>query len=334
MDATIDDRRTQFRRRKCRRGWMRCPPDWTVADARSLERRRGRGYFYAMLVRVLAVLAGWVVLLRVAAAADAPAFQPAATPNLVKQANSPISNILQLRLVDSYIPSFKGADGQGNALTMSMTMPLPENRLLPRPQLSLLSLPTAVTTPDGTTGLGDLRFVDVVVLKAGPNGLWGVGPTFVFPTASEPTTGQAKWQLGPAAAVAFFPGRWLFGALAQNPISFAGDRTRSDTNGLYLQPFVTYQFGGGWFVRSQPQMFFNWKTGRQVLPLDAGAGRVFDLGHLHVNLFVEPFWNLSSDGPTPEYGVTFGAALLFPDFWSRVAPGLSADAANRPRPEE
>lgn len=286
-----------------------------------------------MLVRVLAVLVGAVVLLGVAAADDGPSLQRAA-PDLVKQANAPISSILQLRLLDTYLPSFRGADGQGNTLTMSVTMPLPENRLLPRPQLSLLTLPTAVTTPDGTTGLGDLRFVDVVVLKAGPNGLWGVGPTFVFPTATEPNTGQAKWQLGPAAVIAFFPGRWLFGALAQNPISFAGERRRNDTNGLFLQPFVSYQFGGGWFVRSQPQMFFNWKTGRQVIPLDLGAGRVFDLGHQHVNLFVEPFWNLSRDGPTPEYGVTFGVALLFPDFWGKVAPGLSDDSTSRSRPAE
>jgi len=287
-----------------------------------------------MLVRVLAVLVGAAVLLGVAAADDAPSVQLPPSTNLVKQANAPISSILQFRLLDTYLPSFTDVDGQGNTLTMSVTMPLPANRLLPRPQLSLLTLPTAVTTPDGTTGLGDLRFVDVVVLKAGSRGLWGVGPTFVFPTATEPNTGQAKWQLGPAAAIAFFPGRWLFGALAQNPISFAGERKRNDTNGLFLQPFVSYQFGGGWFVRSQPQMFFNWKTGRQIIPLDLGAGRVFDLGHQHVNLFVEPFWNLSHDGPTPEYGVTFGAALLFPDFWKKVAPGLSEDSTSRSRPAE
>jgi hypothetical protein len=216
-----------------------------------------------------------------------------------------------------------------------VTMPLPENRLLPRPQLSLLTLPTAVTTPDGTTGLGDLRFVDIVVLKAGPKGIWGVGPSFVFPTATEDTTGQAKWQLGPAAAIAFFPGRWLFGALAQNPISFAGERARKDANALFLQPFVTYQFRGGWFVRSQPQMAFNWKTGHQIIPLDLGAGRVFDLGRQHVNLFVEPFWNLTSDGPaTPTYGITFGAALLFPDFWREAAPEVGSASGNPSPPAE
>src|SRR5262249_9044049 len=154
--------------------------------------------------------------------------------NLVKQANAPISSILQVRIQDTYVPDFTGADGQGNTLTMAVTMPLPAHRLIPRPQLSLLTLPTAVTTPAGTTGVGDLRFLDIVVMDAGSRLLWGVGPTFIFPTASETMTGQGKWQLGPAAAVAYLPERWLIGALAQNPISFAGDSRRAATNALFL----------------------------------------------------------------------------------------------------
>src|SRR5215470_17541751 len=72
-----------------------------------------------------------------------------------------------------------------------------------------------------------------------------------------------------------------------------------------------------WFIRSQPQMVFNWKSGKQVLPLDFGAGRVFKIGRQDVSLFVEPFWNISHDGPAPRYGITFGASLLYPDFWGR-----------------
>jgi hypothetical protein len=130
-------------------------------------------------------------------------------------------------------------------------------------------------------------------------------------------TGQGKWQAGPAAAVAFVPERWLLAVLIQNPISFAGDRDRKDANAMILQPVVTYQLGNGWFVRSQPQMFFNWKTGKQILPLDLGMGRVFRIGRQNVSCFVEPFWNMSHDGPSPKYGITFGVFLLYPNFWNQ-----------------
>src|SRR5947199_3643311 len=123
---------------------------------------------------------------------------------------------------------------------MAVTMPLPAYRLLPLPQLSLLTIPTAITPPGGSTGFGDLRLLDIAVLDAGHKIIWGVGPTLVFPTASERTTGQGKWQAGPAAAIAFAPAGWLVGILAQNPISFAGDNERTGAATLVHAPYATY----------------------------------------------------------------------------------------------
>jgi hypothetical protein len=236
---------------------------------------------------------------------------------LVKQANAPISSIMQIRLQDTFVPQFNDLHGSGNTFTMALTMPLPKHRLLPLSQLSLLTLPAAVKLPGYVTGLGDLRFLDIAIFHAGPRLIWGVGPMFVFPTASKRETGQGKWQVGPAAAIAFTPERGLVGVMVQNPISFAGDEDRKDANAMIVQPFVTYQFGQGWFVRSQPQIFVNWKTGKQILPLDLGFGRVFKIGRQNVSCFIEPYWNITHDGPSPEYGVTFGVTLLYPEFWKK-----------------
>jgi len=186
-------------------------------------------------------------------------------PDLVKQANAPVSSVLQVRFQDAYVPQFWDSHGQGNTFSIAITMPLPEYRLLPFPQLSLLTLPVALTVPGDVTGFGDVRFADLAVFDAG------------------------------------------------HPISFAGDRNRADTNALFLQPFATYQLDRGWFVRSQPQMVFAWKTGNRQLPVDLGVGRAFKIGRQDVSRFVEPFWNVSHDGP--RYGVTFGASILSPDFW-------------------
>jgi len=265
-------------------------------------------------------LLGLATIVSRARADDAAASTPAAEPNLVKQANAPISSILQLRLQNTWVPEFDGVKGQGNTFVLGLTMPLPEYRLLPVPQLSALTIPAALTLPDGKsgfgpTGFGDLRLVDIAVLQARDDVIFGIGPSLVLPTASSDFAGQGKWQLGPAAALAFTPGGLLLGVLAQNPISFAGSTRRDSANALFLQPFVTYQLGQGWFVRSQPMMVFDWQSGRQIIPLDLGVGRVFRVGQQYVNCFIEPFWNASRDGPAPVYGITVGAALLYPDFW-------------------
>ncbi len=242
-------------------------------------------------------------------------------PDLVNQANAPLSSILQLRFRNNYIPRFVDKGGRGNIFSIDITMPLPAYRLLPIRHLTLLSAPVAVTTPDphGTTGFGDLRFLDLALLHESNKFLFGVGPSFVFPTASERQVGQGKWQVGPAAGFAFLTKRWMMGAIFQNPISFAGDRDRPYANAMLLQPFVTYQIGQGWFVRSQPQMVFDWRTEAKVLPLDLGVGRTFKIGRQDVNCYVQPYWNFSNRGHPPQYGINAGISLLFPEFWKRLA---------------
>src|SRR5262249_15976672 len=72
---------------------------------------------------------------------------------------------------------------------------------------------------------------------------------------------------------------------------------------------------GGWFLRSQPLMVFDWKSDRRLVPLDVGFGRVFKIGRQNISCFIEPSGNIPRDGAVPEYAIAFGAALLYPDFW-------------------
>jgi hypothetical protein len=265
---------------------------------------------------IFAALIGWTIGADAASGDAAAPSTPTAPPrDLVKAANAPLSDVFQLRVQDAYAPEFRGVSGAGNAVTIGVTMPLPKYRLLPFPQLSLLTVPAAITTPDGATGFGDVRFLDIAVLDAGHAILWGVGPTLVFPSATEVTMGQEKWQAGPAAAIAYVPKRWSLGVLAQNPISFAGDPDRADVNEMILQPFATYKLSKGWFVRTQPRMIFNWESRKQLIPLDLGVGRVFQIAGQYVSCFVEPSWNIAHDGPAPKYAITFGATFLYPGFW-------------------
>ena len=263
---------------------------------------------------VLSVLLG-CTLGAGAASPETDATSAPAQPDLVKAANAPISEVFQLRIQDSYVPEFDRLRGSGNTVTIGVNMPLPKYRLLPFPQLSVVTIPAAITVPNGSTGFGDVRFLDIAVLDAGHDLLFGVGPSLVFPSATGSTMGQGKWQAGPAAAIAYVPKRWLIGLLVQNPVSFAGDRDRADANALVLQPFITYQLGSGWFLRSQPIMVLDWKSGQQLIPIGLGMGRVFDVAGQHVSCFVEPFWNVAHDGPAPTYGITVGLALLYPGFW-------------------
>ena len=214
-------------------------------------------------------------------------------PDLVKQANAPISSVLQVRLQDSYAPHFTGVSGQGNTFTIGLTMPLPEYRLLPFPQLSLLTIPAAITVPGGMTGFGDLHFVDIVVLNAGHRVLWGVGPTFTFPTATDPLLGNGMYSAGPALVGLTMQGHWVVGALANNQWSYAGWGSKS-VNAFLIQPFINYNFGHGWYVTTSPIMTANWKAPHDnmwVVPVGGGFGKVQKFGKLPVNIQLSAYYN-------------------------------------------
>jgi len=212
-------------------------------------------------------------------------------------------------------PAWHGVAGQGNAFGISVTAPFPEFRLLPVAQLSLLRIPAVLTFPTQPTGFGDLSLVDLPVLRASHNFVAGVGPILVFPTATVPALGQGKWQAGPAASAAWSTREWLIGVLVENPISFAGDPNRRAVNQMYVQPFLSVGLGGGWFLRSEPQMIIDWETHQQLLPIDLGFGRVFNIGRQSVSAFIEPGWTIAYDGPAPRYSISFNFVLLYPDFW-------------------
>jgi hypothetical protein len=70
--------------------------------------------------------------------------------------------------------------------------------------------------------------------------LIGVGPTFVFPTATSKSVGRGAWQAGPALGAIYseIPGL-LIGFVAQNPVSFAyTSPKRPPQNTFQLQPVL------------------------------------------------------------------------------------------------
>ena len=71
-------------------------------------------------------------------------------------------------------------------------------------------------------GLGDIN-PQFYFSPAKPGGLiWGVGPTFTFPTATDPMLGTGKYSAGPAVVALTIQGHWVMGALANQQWSYAG----------------------------------------------------------------------------------------------------------------
>ena len=145
---------------------------------------------------------------------------------------------------------------------------------------------------------------------------WGVGPTFVFPTATDSVLGQGKWSIGPAAVIVVTTEHLVFGAVANNVWSVAGDGNRANVSQLTFQPFINYNLDKGWHLVSSPILTANWEASggdQWTVPFGGGFGRVFAIGKQRVNASLEAFWNVVKPNGGPDWTLRAQFQLLFPE---------------------
>ena len=247
---------------------------------------------------------------------------------LAEEFSDPLTIVPQLFMQDAYTPANYGTTSPSNRVIMRLIVPrLPRYSLFPfvqliRPTFSLVTVPSGGT---GTrTGFGDMQLFDLAVIPwpGKESGLtMGVGPVFVFPTATDRVGGQGAWQVGPAFG-AVYKGvpEWLLGGLVQDPISFAytsGGRRPVGT--LALQPVVLRHLWRGLYAKSADASWaIDWRNGSSTtIPLSFGLGYVFlRPGSPPLNLFVSGEWMAyRRDAPlTAQTTVRFGMTIGFPEW--------------------
>lgn len=247
---------------------------------------------------------------------------------LAAEFSDPLTTLPQLFLTDAYTPENFGTTSPSNRATLRVIVPrLPAYSLFPFVQLVRPSF-SLVTVPDGRggtrTAFGDMALFDLAVIPwpARETGLlMGVGPVFVFPTATDDLAGQGAWQVGPAFGLVYkgLPG-WILACLAQNPISFAyTSGGRRPVGALTFQPIVFRHLWRGLYAKSGDSTWtFDWRNdGALTVPLSFGLGWVIVRpGTPPLNLFVSGEWMAyRRDVPiAPQATVRFGLTVAFPQW--------------------
>ena len=164
-------------------------------------------------------------------------------------------------------------------------------------------------------GLGDIQ-ESLFFSPAKPGKvIWGVGPIFQFPSATDDSLGQGKWGAGPTAVALTIHGPWVLGALINNVWSFAGDSDRRDVNQMLLQPFVNYNLPDAWYVVTAPIITADWEADsddRWTVPIGAGVGKIVRLGKLPVNAQASAYYNVIRPDNAAEWQLRIQIQLLFP----------------------
>jgi hypothetical protein len=164
-------------------------------------------------------------------------------------------------------------------------------------------------------GLGDtIQSFFLSPVNPGPAGIiWGVGPVFLLPTATDGLLGSGKWGAGPTAVLLKQTGGWTFGVLANHIWSFAGDENRSYVSTTFVQPFISFTTSTKTTFSVNAESSYDWRAGQWLVPVNFSVSQLFKVGSLPPMSFAIGA-KYYADGPraAPDWGLRATLTLLFP----------------------
>jgi len=266
------------------------------------------------LLRILTLASCLACLLANTAALAAPS-----NTDLAKEAQNPIANLISLPLQNNMNFDYGPYDKMQNLLNIQPVIPISLSsqwNLITRTILPVLHQPNLRRKSAYTSGIGDLN-PSFFLSPAKPQAIiWGIGPTFMLPTASNKALGLGKWSAGPSLVVLAMPGHWVLGVLTYNIWSFAGQKSRASVNMFELQYFINYNFPGGWYLTSAPINTANWNADSKntwTIPIGAGFGRTFSISKQALNISLQAFTNIKHPRLGPKWSMRLTVAFLFPE---------------------
>ena len=270
--------------------------------------------------------AGWAPevteLDRVVAAETAPGTEGGGgSYGLALQLVNPVADLISVPIQANLDHGFGPANAYRWTINFQPVIPIHLSRrwlLVSRTILPVVIREGILPSEGDVVGLGDTVQSIFLAPRRPGRFIWGVGPVFLLPTATDDRLGTGKWGAGPTALILRQSGPWTFGALANHIWSFADARTRddgqenTDVNTTFLQPFLSYTFPSALTVGLSTESFYNWDRAAWTVPINLSATQVTAVGRQMVSLGLGVrYWAETPDGG-PEWGIRLTLTLLFP----------------------
>ena len=235
-----------------------------------------------------------------------------------KATQNPVASLISVPVQNNSNFNTGPFDRTGDVLNIQPVIPVNLNQswmLISRVIQPIVWQPYPANPTGGEYGLGDMNPTFYFSPSKPGKVIWGVGPSFLIPTATNQVLGQGKFGMGPSVVALVQPGKWTLGALATNIWSVAGSGGRPDVNQMSLQYFVNYNLPSGWYLSSAPILTANWEVSqpnRWTIPVGGGVGRIMRIGFQPVNIAAQFYGNPVRPPGSSPWSMRLSIAFLFP----------------------
>jgi hypothetical protein len=142
--------------------------------------------------------------------------------------------------------------------------------------------------------------------------IWGAGPVFLLPTATDDLLGSGKWGAGPTAVLLKQEHGWTYGILANHIWSFAGESDRADVSSTFLQPFLSYTTKKHTTFALNTESTYDWKNEQWTVPVNLSVKQLVKFGKQPVQFEFGGRYYPEKPDNGPNWGLRFTVTFLFP----------------------
>jgi hypothetical protein len=257
--------------------------------------------------------------------------------DLAKKLQNPVANLISVPFQNNFDYG-GGAKGHGSQYTINIQPVIPF-KLTPDWNLiirTIVPVTEAVHVQSTeVSGLADI-VQSFFFSPAQPIGglIVGVGPVFLYPTATNDRISANQWAAGPTAVVLKQAGPWTVGMLANHLQGFG----RIGHNGLggssvlgedgfttttspghsarvsatYVQPFASYTFPTFTTLNLSTESTYDWTAQRWTVPVIAGVSQLLKLGSQPISVGLSGKYTAMRPVGAPAWGIRLSVTLLFP----------------------
>ncbi|MQW69801.1 transporter [Sinorhizobium medicae] len=254
------------------------------------------------------------------------AFLTAASPlraqdssaDLAKKLSNPIASLISVPFQFNYDHGYGALDGDKTTLNIQPVIPisLNENWNLISRTILPVTWQDDIAGPSGSQfGLGDV-VQSLFLSPATPTEsgiIWGAGPVFLIPTATDDLLGGEKWGAGPTVVALKQDGPWTYGVLANHIWSFAGNKERNDISSTFVQPFLSYTTPDAWTFALNTESTYDWKAEEWSIPINFTVSKLVKIEEQPISLTAGlRYWATAPDNGPEGLGIRLAVTFLFP----------------------
>lgn len=239
--------------------------------------------------------------------------------DLAKKLANPIASLISVPFQFNYDQNIGPVDdGDRLVVNIQPVIPMTLNEdwnLISRTIVPLVHQDDIFPGAGDQSGMGDIvQSLFFSPRKPTESGwIWGSGPVFLLPTATDDLLGGEKWGAGPTFVGLRQQGPWTYGMLANHIWSFEGDDDRADVNATFLQPFLSYTTADAWTFSVSTETTYDWEASEWAVPINGGVSKLVRIGDQNVSFFAGVrYWAESSTAGPEGLGFRLGFTLLFP----------------------